>query len=120
MVSRYRQFLSHLRHLYKFLQKQGTSKTRGITPLTVGFPCELWCIDLAGDYVKTFTGYKYIFTALDSFSKFIVLVPLRDKKAITVATAFWNHVFIKFGIGTILTDRGLEFQNNLLNELCRL
>src|SRR6266516_4120610 len=89
-------------------------------PLVVGFPLELWGVDLAGQFRKTTTGYEYILTAIDSFSKFIVLVPIRVKTALTVANALWNHVFLKFGVGTILCDRGLEFKNNLLDEVCRL
>ena len=52
--------------------------------------------------------------------KFVILVPLRDKFAISVATAIMNNVFLRFGAGEILTDNGLEFRNELLFELCRL
>ena len=53
-------------------------------------------------------------------TKYIVLVPLRDKFATTVARAIFHHVFLKYGAGEILTDNGLEFRNELLSELCRL
>jgi len=60
-------------------------------------------------------------TAICAFSKFIILVPLRDKCAITVAKAIWNNVFLKYGAATeLLTDNGGEFRNQLLSELCRL
>ena len=59
-------------------------------------------------------------TAICAFSKFIILIPLRNKTAVTVAKAIMDNVFMKFGAGEILTDNGLEFRCELLNELCRL
>ena len=49
-----------------------------------------------------------------------MLVPLRDKYATTVARTIFHHVFLKYGAGEILTDNGLEFQNELLNELFQM
>jgi len=59
-------------------------------------------------------------TAICVFSKYIKLVPLRDKKAITVSNAIYERVFLKYGAGEILTNNGGEFRNELLGELCRL
>ena len=50
----------------------------------------------------------------------MVLIPLRDKHATTVACVVMHHAFLKYGASEILTDNGLEFQNELLTELCRL
>jgi len=57
---------------------------------------------------------------LNSGTKFIILVPLRDKTAISVAKAIFEKVFLKFGAEEILTDNGGEFRCELLDELCRL
>ncbi len=91
-----------------------------LMPMVLGSPFERWGIDLAGQFLRSSQGYEYVMTAIDAFSKYIVLVPLRDKKAITVARAIYNHVFLKYGAGEILTDNGGEFRNLLLDELCRL
>jgi len=45
---------------------------------------------------------------------------LGDKKAITLANAIYERVFLKYGAGELLTDNGGEFRNELLGELCRL
>jgi len=50
----------------------------------------------------------------------MVLVPLRDKKAIKVAWAIYERVFMKYGAGEILMDNGGKFRIELLSELCRL
>src|SRR6266568_4700368 len=79
-----------------------------LVPMVLGAPVERWSIDLAGKFPQSSAGYVYIMTAICAFSKFIVLVPLRDKTAMTVATAIYDYVFLKYGAGEIL------------NELCRL
>src|SRR5260370_16950064 len=50
----------------------------------------------------------------------MILVPLRDKTAISVAKAIMENVFLRFGAGELLTDNGCEFRNEFLNEICRL
>ena len=62
-------------------------------------PVEKWCIDLAGSFPKRTRGHLYIMTAICAFSKFIILVPLRDKTAVTVAKAIMDNVFMKFDAG---------------------
>jgi len=91
-----------------------------LVPLLTGAPVERWACDLAGPFPKSTKGHVYILTAICVFSKYIILVPLRDKKAITVANAVYVRVFLKYGAGEILTDNGGEFRNELLGELCRL
>jgi len=91
-----------------------------LVPLLTGAPVERWAIDLAGPFPKSTKGHVYIMTVIDVFSKYIILVPLRDRKAITVAQAIYERVFLKYGAGEILTDNGGEFRNELLSELCRL
>jgi len=91
-----------------------------LVPLLTGAPVERWACDLAGPFPKSTKEHVYILTAICVFSKYIILVPLRDKKAITVANVIYERVFLKYGAGEILTDNGGEFRNELLGELCRL
>jgi len=66
-----------------------------LVPLLTGAPVERWASDLAGPFPKSTKGHVYILTAMCVFSKYIILVPLRDKKAITVANAIYERVFLK-------------------------
>jgi len=93
-----------------------------LVPLLTGAPVERWgwACDLARPFLMSTKGHVYILTASCVFSKYIILVLLRDKKAITVANAIYERVFLKYGAGEILTDNGGEFRNKLLGELCRL
>ena len=88
-----------------------------LRPMIVGAPGERFAIDLCGPFPSS-NGYKYLFTAICVFSKFGICVPIRNKEASTVARALVDHVFLKYGLcSEILTDLGLEFQNELMQEL---
>ena len=91
-----------------------------LRPMVLGAPTERWACDLTGPHPRSTSGHVYILTAICAFSKYAVLIPLRDKCATTVAQAIMENVFLKFGAGEILTDGGGEFRNELLGELCRL
>lgn len=49
------------------------------------------------------------------------MIPLPNKEAKTVARAIIDHIFLIFGpIKTILSDRGTEFANNVVEEVCKV
>jgi len=88
--------------------------------MIVGAPGERFAIDLCGPYPSS-SGYKYIFTALCVYSKYGICVPIRNKEASTVAKALVEHVFLRYGLcSEILSDLGLEFNNEIMNELLHL
>lgn len=92
----------------------------GLKPLFAGAPMEVLHVDLTGPHVSS-QGYRYIMTACDSFTRFVIAVPLRNKTALSVARALVHGVVLKFGVPfSILTDLGGEFQNELWKEMCRL
>ena len=100
--------------------KGGPKKQGKLKPMVMGAPTERWSIDLTGPHVKSVRGFVYILTAVCAFSKYVVMVPLRDKSAVTVAKAIFEQVFLRYGAGEILTDGGGEFRNEIVTELCRL
>jgi len=87
-----------------------------LVPLLTGAAVERWTCHLDGPFPKSTKGHIYILTAICVFSKYIVLVPLRDKNAITVARAIYEKLFLTYGAGEILTDGG-EFRSELFSEL---
>jgi len=81
---------------------------------------EVLHVDLTGPHVMS-QGYRYMITACDSFIRFVITVPIRNKTAISTATALVQEVILKRGLPhCILTDLVGEFQNELWQELCRL
>ena len=92
----------------------------GLKPLFAGAPMEVLHVDPTGPHVSS-QGYRYILTACDSFTRFVVAVPLRNKTAVSAAQALVREVFLKLGTPfQILTDLGGEFLNELWKEMCKL
>src|SRR6266496_2945899 len=91
-----------------------------LMPMVLGSPFERWGVDLAGPFPHSTKGHEYILTAIDVFTKYMILVAIKDKTAVTVAKAIYDNVFLMFGAGEILTGNGTEFKNQLLNEICRI
>ena len=56
---------------------------------------------------------------VDSFSRFTILVPLKDKSAQSVAQAIINEIICKHASPCVLlSDNGTEFNNAILKEIC--
>ena len=91
-----------------------------LRPMVIGAPSQRRSIDLVGPFTVS-NWYKFVFTAIDVFTKFVVAVPIRNKEAQTVAKVIVERIFLPWGIGTqLLSDCGKEFANVLLSEICRL
>jgi hypothetical protein len=105
-------------------QKMGQLKRAIITrPYNVYKSQGLWdqlALDTIGPLPKSDDGYKYILTLIDSFSRFVHLIPLKDLEGITAAKALINHIGL-FGVpNSILTDNGTQFVNQWFDQLLEL
>lgn len=81
-------------------------------------PLETVAMDVVGP-LPTVTGYKYVLTIIDVFSRYLVSLPLRQQTAAEIATAFVNQWVCVFGVPvSILTDRGAAFVGSLMESLC--
>ena len=81
-------------------------------PKVLDAPVDCWACDLAGPF-PTSRGNVYTLTAICVFTKYMILIPIQNKTAITVARAIMHHVFLKYGAREVLTDNGTEFKNKL-------
>lgn len=73
---------------------------------TVGYR---WHVDLA-DFGSARSSYKWLMVAVCSFSKWVELVPLKDKQAVTVFKVFFEHVICRYGSpADVVMDQGREF-----------
>ena len=67
-------------------------------------------------FSKINKGYRYLLTCIDIFSKFGFVIPLKDKKGITVKKCLTKN-FFKKKPRFLWTDNGKEFYNNQVNDL---
>ena len=75
-------------------------------------------MDLVGPMEEASDGNKYILTAKDRGTGFLVTVPIPNKRAVTVRNAFVQHWCGVFGIPSIVvTDNGSEFVNSHMADM---
>ncbi len=102
--------------------KTGRKKIQPLAPLPIpDTPNTRIHADLFGPMVDTIRKSAYILCITDAFTKYVVVISIPNKDAQTVAKAIFEQWFCKFGIpAQIHTDRGKEFVNKLMAELCEL
>lgn len=77
-------------------------------------------LDLVGPISRD-NNYSYILTLQCDLTKYVEAYPIANKKAISVATAFVNNFILRYGIPReVITDRGTEFINATLQEVCKI
>ena len=81
-------------------------------------PWNILSIDIMGPLQRGRNGERFIMTIVDCFSKYTILVPIRDHTATTVSRILYERVVAYFGLpDRILTDRGTEFTGNVWTNL---
>lgn len=87
--------------------------------VTASLPGDHYQIDLA-QFTPSTEGYVYCLLCVDVFTGFIMLKPLKNKSASTIANELWQ-IFSVIGVPKILqSDNGTEFKNEILNALTNL
>ena len=85
------------------------------------WPNERVHIDLMGPLRTSDAGKKFVMVITDAFTKYVVVCAIADKEAKTVAAEFFNAWITLFSVPKVLvSDRGKEFCNSILTELCKL
>ena len=60
-------------------------------------PFQKFHIDLTGPHRRSSGGHVYLLTGIRCFTKYLVVVPLKDKSALTVANALLKNVYLIYG-----------------------
>ena len=84
-------------------------------------PWDMLSMDVMGPFISSRKGERYILSIIDCFSKYLILVPLRDHTAPTVSRSLYERVVGYFGcLRKILSDRVTEFTGRIWVELMNL
>ncbi|KAL0219603.1 hypothetical protein P9112_005256 [Eukaryota sp. TZLM1-RC] len=84
-------------------------------------PFEYLHCDAIGPFQPDSQQNKYVLHFVDAFTKFNILAPVPDIKAITVADSILTHVYAIFGAPKLIhSDNGTEFCNAVFASLCQL
>ncbi len=85
-------------------------------PLTDIF--ERWDIDIVGPLPITREENRYIMVAMDYFSRWPKVKPLKAANAETVAIFIYEEIICRFGPPRIIqSDRGTYFVNEVIRKL---
>ena len=77
-----------------------------------------WAIDYIVNLLEMEEGYRYLLLMVDTFTKWVELIPMHLKLSSEVAAALKLHIIACFGIPLeIHCDRGLEFAGEV-RTLC--
>ena len=84
-----------------------------------GFKDNIWGVDLADmQLISKFNkGFKFLLCVIDIFSKYAQVVPLKDKKAISIVYVFWKILDkSRRKPNKIWCDIGSEFYNSYFKK----
>ena len=82
----------------------------------------IWGVDLADmqSLSKYNKGIKYLLCAIDLFSKYTLVVPLKDKRGISIVNAFQKIISKGRKPNKIWVDQGGEFYNKLFKRFLKI
>lgn len=78
-------------------------------------------VDTVGPLPKNEAGNRYAVTMICNLTKYLVTAAVPDKDSRTIAKAVFDSFISIYGpMQQILTDRGTEYKNQTLQELCEM
>lgn len=84
-------------------------------------PFDRVVIDTIGPFATSSKNNKYAVTMMCDLTKYLVTAPIPDKGATEVAKAIFEKFVLVYGpMKQILTDKGTEYNNKLMHEICQL
>ncbi|KAF2361397.1 Ribonuclease H-like domain, partial [Trinorchestia longiramus] len=82
-------------------------------------PWDVAGMDLLGPLPQTSSGNAYVLCITDYLTRFSVIVPIRVKRAYTIAEALRIHLFGPFGCPReLISDNAAEFTGEVMKSLC--
>ena len=104
------------------LEKVGKVQTNPpLQPLSIVGPFQRVVVDTVGPLSETDAGNKHIVVFTDWFTKFVIVIPVPDITAITIARVFIDYVVFKFGAPVeLLSDRVPAFISQLFRAVCEV
>ena len=116
--------LKHIQACHKCQMRKTTTHPKEallVTPAQCTEPNQRVHADLFGPLRVSGGGKKYILCITDAFTKYVELIALPNKEAVTVATAIFNRWICRYGSPLQLTtDQGSEFMSKVSKELYTL
>jgi ribonuclease HI len=102
----------------QFHAKQIHTPAQALQMIPPSLPFPVWGVDILGPFPKVVGGYRYLFIAIDKFTKWPEATPMVNITHGAIV-AFLKSIVYRFGVPSrIITDNGTQFTSRLFQEYC--
>ena len=106
------------REACQFHAKQIHQPAQGLQTIPLSWPFAVWGLDILGPFPRAPGGYRYLYVAIDKFTKWAEVEAVRTIPAGS-AVKFIKGLVSRFGVpNRIITDNGSQFTSNLFKTYC--
>jgi ribonuclease HI/transposase InsO family protein len=98
--------------------KQIHTPAQALQMIPTSWPFAVWGLDILGPFPKAVGGYRYLYVAIDKFTKWPEAAPVVtiNKQS---AVKFIKSIVCRFGLpNRIITDNGTQFTSNAFQDYC--
>jgi transposase InsO family protein len=104
----------------QFHAKQIHQPVQELQTIPLTWPFAVWGLDILGPFPRVQGGYRYLYVAIDKFTKWVEVEPVCTIPARSVVK-FIRGLVCRFGVpNRIITDNGSQFTSGLFREYCAL
>jgi hypothetical protein len=103
----------------QFHAKKIHTLAQALQMIPPSWPFTVWGVDIMGPFPRAVGGYRFLFVAIDKFTKWPEATPI---VSITqgAAVAFLKSIVCRFGVPSrIIMDNGTQFTSRLFQEYCK-
>lgn len=102
----------------QFHSKKSNQPAQALHVIPSSWPFVVWGLDIVGKLPRAVGGYEYLFVAIDKFSKWAEVEPVRKVTA-QAAIKFFKSIMCRFGVPNgIITDNGTQFISAAFQVYC--
>jgi ribonuclease HI/transposase InsO family protein len=102
----------------QFHAKQIHTPAQALQMIPPSWPFAVWGLDILGPFPRAVSGYRYLYVAIDKFTKWPEATPVVNITKAS-ATTFLKSIVCRFGVPNwIITDNGTQFTSQYFQEYC--
>jgi transposase InsO family protein len=102
----------------QFHAKQIHTPAQALQMIPPSWSFVVWGLDILGPFPRTIGGYRYLYVAIDKFTKWLQATPVVNITKASAA-AFLKSIVCRFGVpNRTITDNGTQFKSQHFQEYC--
>jgi hypothetical protein len=102
----------------QFFQKQTTKQADPLWPIDLSWPFTIWGIDIVGVLPRALGGFRFLFVAIDTFTKWMETMPVVNITQ-DASVKFLQSIIFRFGVPKwVLTDNETQFKRGKFVRCC--